>query len=103
VENVPAVKQFEHGKFYKIKARKMNFIRPGGSMAVMPNKKLQENGRTHTVLGMVVSESPSAVMLRVSEVFQCMIAKGDLIKCRLATPKEIAEGLPEYAADPSGL
>jgi hypothetical protein len=95
--------QFERGKYYKIKARKMSFIRPGGSIATMPSKKLQARGFTHTVLGIVVSESPSAIMLRVSEVFSCMIAKGDLLKCRLATEDEIANGLAEYASSPSGL
>lgn len=95
--------ELTHGAFYKIKARKMSFVRPGGSIAVMPSPKLQKRGYTHTVMGMVVSESPNAIMLRVSEVFSCMIARADVLKCRLATPKEIAEGLPEYAADPSGL
>jgi len=95
--------QFEHGKYYKIKAKKMTFLRPGGSMAEMPNKKLQQRGFSHTVQGVVTSESPHAVMLLVSETYRCMIAKGDLLKWRLSTEKEIAEGLPEYQGMPSGL
>ena len=95
--------QFEHGKYYKIKAKKMTFLRPGGSTAVMPNKKMQQNGFTHTVQGIVSSESPNAVLLLVSETYRCFIAKGDILKWRLSTPKEIAEGLPEYQASPSGL
>lgn len=97
------MENLEVGKFYKVKARKMQFLRPGGSVAEMPNKKLQKQGRTHTVLGSMETENRYSLTLRVSEVFLCIIARRDILKCRLATQREIAEGLEEYQASPSGL
>lgn len=87
----------DSGLFYKVKARKMTFHRPGGSVAVIPNKKMQERGATHSIIGQYINESPNAYQFRVSGSFVCIIAKADMVKVRKATGEEIANGIPEYA------
>src|SRR5690348_2853223 len=96
--------EFVAGRYYKVKAKKMQFWRPSGSVTQMPNAELQKRGFTHTVMGMFVASTKSSVTFRVSEVFQCIVARKDIVKCRLATEQEIAEGLPEYQrSDDNGI